>query len=273
LPGQGSICCRASGTGTVTLSGEALFVLPWIWLPMMMVLIAGACRGPRDWRTWLLCCLAAPPIVVFALISAWSSQRVLYHWAAPGYLMLFPLLGAAVAARSRVPAVRRAVLGTAVLVVLAAGIIAAQLRWGWLHPVIAAVSSRDPTIQGIDWISLRDELVGRGLLQPGTVVGVPNWRDAGKIAYALGPDVTTLCLNRDARQFGIAFPPARYHGENVLILAPEHADRVPSELGGAFDRIEALPPVTIRHAGRTLATVAVFRGRLVDGTIFAYKRP
>jgi hypothetical protein len=46
----------------------------------------------------MLACLAAPPIVVFALISAWSSQRVLFHWAAPGYLMLFPLLGRFVAA-------------------------------------------------------------------------------------------------------------------------------------------------------------------------------
>jgi 4-amino-4-deoxy-L-arabinose transferase-like glycosyltransferase len=245
----------------VTLGGEALFVLPWIWLPKMMVMVAAVRRGPGEWRCWLLCCLAAPPILVFALIAAWSSQRVLFHWAAPGYLMLFPLLGAAVAARAQVPAVRRAIAATAVFVVLTAGVVASQLRWDWLHPVIAAVSSQDPTIQGIDWVSLRDELAERDLLSSGTLVGVPDWRDAGKIAYALGPDVTTLCLNRDGRQFGIAWPPARYLGDDVLILAPEHADRVPSELTGVFDRIEPLAPVTIRHAGRTLATVAVFRGQ------------
>ena len=97
----------------VTLAGEALFVLPWIWLPMMVVFVVALRRGPGAWRSWLLCCLAAPPIVVFALISAWSSQRVLFHWAAPGYLMLFPLLGDAVAQRIDRPAVRRALCGTA----------------------------------------------------------------------------------------------------------------------------------------------------------------
>ena len=83
----------------VTLAGEALFVLPWIWLPMMAVFVVALRRGPGAWRSWLLCCLAAPPIVGFAAVSAWSSQRVLFHWAAPGYLMLFPLLGEAVAQR------------------------------------------------------------------------------------------------------------------------------------------------------------------------------
>ena len=50
----------------VTLAGEALFVLPWIWLPMMAVFVVALRRGPGEWRSWLLCCLAAPPIVVFA---------------------------------------------------------------------------------------------------------------------------------------------------------------------------------------------------------------
>jgi 4-amino-4-deoxy-L-arabinose transferase-like glycosyltransferase len=79
-----------------TLAGEALFVLPWIWVPMMILFVRGF-RRATPWPEYLLVWLAAPPIVVFALISAWSSQRVLYHWAAPGYLMLFPLVGDAIA--------------------------------------------------------------------------------------------------------------------------------------------------------------------------------
>lgn len=236
----------------VTLAGEALFVLPWIWLPMMVVFVAALRRGPADWRSWLLSCLAAPPIVVFALVSAWSSQRVLFHWAAPGYLMLFPLLGAAVEERLHRPAVRRLIYGTAVFVVVAVAVVATQVRFDWLHPVIAMVSHRDPGIEAVDWTSLH--------VPPGTIVGVPNWRDAGKVSYALGPGVTTLCLNRDCREFTIADPPSRYIGSDVLILAPEHPDRVSEELGGAFDSIEPLPALAVRHAGRTLLTVAAFRG-------------
>jgi 4-amino-4-deoxy-L-arabinose transferase-like glycosyltransferase len=201
----------------VTLAGEALFVLPWVWVPMMAVFVMALRRGPSEWRSWLLCCLAAPPIVVFALISAWSSQRVLFHWAAPGYLMLFPLLGEAVTQRIGQRVVRRALYGTAVSVVLVMLVVATQVRFDWLHPAIAAVARDDPDIEAVDWTSLRDSVA------PGAIVGVPDWRDAGKIAYALGPDVTVLCLNRDCRQFGITVPPARFIGANMLILAPNTA--------------------------------------------------
>ncbi len=240
-----------------TLAGEALFVLPWIWLPMMAVFVAGLRRGPAAWRSWLLCCLAAPPIVVFAAISAWSSQRVLFHWAAPGYLMLFPLLAEAVAQRLDRPLVRRTLAGTAAFVVLTVAVVATQVRLDWLHPVIAQVARKDPDIDAVDWTSLREDLK----LAPGTIVGVPNWRDAGKVAYALGPATTVLCLSRDARQFGIAWPPARYVGADLLIVAPEHGDRVAAELAPMFERIERLADVPVRHAGRTLLTVAVFRAQ------------
>jgi hypothetical protein len=243
----------------VVLAGEALFVLPWIWVPMMLAFVAALRAGPGAWRSCLLACLAAPPIVVFALVAAWSGQRVLFHWAAPGYLMLFPLLGDAVAQRLHRPAVRRTLAGTAAFAVVVIAVVSTQVRFDWLHPVIAAVARRDPDIEGIDWTSLRDELAARGLLHPGSIVGVPNWRDAGKIGHALGPDVTVLCLNNDARQFGFADPPQRYVGQNVLVLAVDHPERAAHDLAPAFASITALPPAPIRHAGRVLAEVAVLQ--------------
>ena len=36
---------------------------------------------------------AFTPILLFTAVSLWS-RNVLFHWAAPGYLFLFPLLGA-----------------------------------------------------------------------------------------------------------------------------------------------------------------------------------
>lgn len=244
----------------VVLGGEALFVLPWIWAPMMALLVAALRRGPSAWRSWLLACLAAPPIVLFALVAAWSSQRVLFHWAAPGYLMLFPLLGEAVATRLPHPALRRALRDTAAFVLIGVAVVATQVQFDWLHPVIARVARQDPELEAIDWTSLRADLAARGLLAAGTVVGVPDWRDAGKIAYALGPDVAVLCLNRDAREFGLANPPERFIGQDVLLLVPEHADRATQALAPVFDSIDALPPAPIRHAGRVLAEVAVLRG-------------
>jgi hypothetical protein len=244
----------------IVLAGEALFVLPWIWAPMLRAALAGLRRGPADWRAWLLCCLAAPPVLGFALIAAWSSQRVLFHWAAPGYLMLFPLLGQAVA-RGRGWLTRRGLIATAGLVVLTLVIVSSQIRLDWLGPAVASIAKRDPDLEGIDWTSLRSQLAARGLLtQPGLVIGADNWRDGGKIAYALGPDITVLCLNRDARQFGFATNPRQFIGDDVLLLVLDHEDTARARLAPLFDRIETLPSATITLRGHVLATVNILRG-------------
>jgi len=244
----------------IVLGGEALFVLPWIWGAMMGAAFTAVRRGAADWRPWLLCCLAAPPIIGFALVGAWSSHRVLFHWAAPGYLMLFPLLGRAVA-RGRGWLGRRALIATAGFVLLAVTIVSIQVRLDWLGPAIAVVTKRDPDLDGIDWTSLRSQLAARGLLtQPDLVVGADNWRDAAKIAYALGPEVPVLCLNRDARQFGFAANPSRFLGDDVLLLVLDHQDAARTRLAASFDRVEDLPPATITLRGRVLQTVTVMRG-------------
>ena len=242
----------------ITLAGEALFVLPWIWLPMMIAYVAALRRGPNDWRSWLLCCLAAPPIVVFAAVSGWSSQRVLFHWAAPGYLMLFPLLGDVVARRSGQAPVRWLLGGTAAFVVLGLAVISAQVRFDWLGPTISQIGGRDPDLDAIDWTSLRNQLTDHHV-----VVGVPNWRDAGKIAYALGPEVTVLCLNRDSRQFGLSWPVTSFIGKDMLIIVPEHEQRAIRILEPAFASLDKLAPAVIRHpgSGRVLATVATLEAQ------------
>jgi len=257
---------RAGGLGLhplaplIVLGGEALFVLPWIWAPMLGSAFAALRRGPADWRGWLLCCLGAPPIIGFALVAATSSHRVLFHWAAPGYLMLFPLLGVAVA-RGHAWLGRRVLTATTGFVVLVLAVVSIQIRTDWLGAVVAATARRDPDLEGIDWTSLRSQLATRGLLtQPGLVIGADNWRDGGKIAYALGPDVTMLCLNQDARQFGFETDPSRYVGDDVLLLVLDHPEAARARLAPLFDRIESLPPAMITLRGRVLQTVTVLRG-------------
>ena len=263
------------------LLGEALFVLPWIWLPMMVVFVlallpsrrftasipgqqpgetAPRIAAERTWQGRLLACLAAPPIVGFALIAAWSSRRILFHWAAPGYLMLFPLLGQVVSERIGSGWVRRSVAATAGLILIAVSVVGLQTRFDVLGSALTFVARQDPTLEGIDWTSLRTDLTARGLLPPGTVVGVPSWRDAGKIGLGLGPDVTVLCLHQDARQFGFAHPPASFVGRDVLVLVVGDPAATQAALTQVFERIEHLDPAPISLHGRVLRQVAVMRG-------------
>jgi 4-amino-4-deoxy-L-arabinose transferase-like glycosyltransferase len=244
----------------MTLLGEALFVLPWFWCPMIAL---GARAFRSGWREQMLACLAAPPIMVFALISTWSSQRVLYHWAAPGYLMLFPLLGRYIAEHWSRRGVRVAILTAATVCIAGMAVIGTQIQFDWLRVANAA------TAEGLDWTSLHDDLVARGLSRPGTIVGVPNWRDAGKVAHALGPDVTVVCLNQDAREFGLASPPGRWKGSDVLLLIVGHPDTVIPALRDMFSQIDPLPPSAITLRGRTLKTVTVAIGKGFSGVIKA----
>ena len=238
-----------------TLFGEALFVLPWIWVPMMILFVRGF-RRDTTWSQRLLVFMGAPPIVVFALISTWSSQRILYHWAAPGYLMLFPMLGEAIASRLDRPLVRRTIAGSAILTLTVVTVIATQLQFGWLGASLASFVRKDPTPEGLDWTSIRKDLAARGLLPPGALVASLSWRDAGKIAYALGPDTTMLCLNTDARQFGLAHPLEEFAGRDVLLLVVDP----PPPAAQWFQTMQALPNSSVRLQGRVLRTVTVFRG-------------
>ncbi len=182
------------------LGGEALYLLPWLWLAMMVAFVQALRAGPADWRRWLPACLGLPPIVLFALVGLWT-KHVMFHWAAPGYLMLFPLLGAALERWAvRWPGgVRGTAWATAALLGAGLALVAAEVRLGWPPlPTARVHPGADPALDAIDWTALRAALADR----PGAVVGAMNWRETGKIDYALGGAVPVICLNADRRQYG-----------------------------------------------------------------------
>jgi len=242
----------------LTLGGAALFLLPWVWLPLMLCGFDALRRGPADQERWLLLCLAAPPILVFALVSLWS--RVLFHWAAPGYLLLLPLLGDAIARRRRS---RRWLAATGALVVLGVAVVATEVRFDWLSDAIGHLRlGKDPALAAVDWTSLRTDLAGRGLLdRPGLVVAATRWLDAGKIDYALHGRATVVCLGNDPREYGIIAPVADHAGADVLIVAPHVSPaEIALRFGRLFDAIDTLAPATVLHDGRPALTLPLYLG-------------
>ena len=254
------------GAPFATLAGEALFLLPWIWLPLavlwVMALRGGqggggpGGRGPGGRAAWLLAWLGFGPIVLFVVISLWS-PRVLFHWAAPGYLFLFPLLGRWIAGQidARPVLARRALLGTAAVLLVSIGVATAELNLNLLR------LKGDPLRQGVDWRPLRAALAQRGLLdQP---IAAPSWSDTGKLDYALGGNPRVLCLNRDCRQYAFhATTAGDAIGQDVLILAPRQDEaRIRADYGTLFDRIETLPPAVYALPGRPRVEMNLFLGR------------
>jgi hypothetical protein len=218
--------------------------------------------GPSDRERWLLVWLAAPPIIVFAAASLWGN--VLFHWAAPGYLMLLPLLGDAVARhwrRSR--AVRIWLAGTAGFVVLGSAFVASEVRFNWLPAVIGDFRlGKDPSVDMVDWTSLRDDLAERGLLDRSKlIVAALRWSDAGKIDYALGGGLPVICLGPDAHQYGLVARQDDHVDADVLIVTRFPFEKIVGQYWFLFDSIEPIAPATVLHAGLPALRLNLFLGR------------
>jgi hypothetical protein len=244
-----------------TLAGAAAFLLPWIWAPLMVSGFVALRRGPSDRERWLLVCLAAPPLIVFATASL--RGKVLFHWAAPGYLMLLPLLGDAVARHWRTSrGVRLWLAGTAGFIVLGSAFVASEVRFNWLPAAIGDFRpGKDPSLDVVDWTSLRDDLAERGLLdRPKLVAAALRWSDAGKIDYALRGRLPVICLGPDAHQYALVARHDDHAGADVLIVTRAPFEKIVGQYWFLFDSIEPMAPATVLHGGRPALRLNLFLG-------------
>jgi 4-amino-4-deoxy-L-arabinose transferase-like glycosyltransferase len=210
----------------VVLAGEAAFLLPWIWAGLLAAGLHGFRAhivAPR-----LLAFLAAPPIVVFCVVALWSRQ-VLFHWAAPGYLMLYPLLGIYLAPKIWAPRAARATAG--LLACVAVVVIAL------VHLPVAL--PKDPLLQARTWAEL-----GPAVADSALPVAATSWADVGKLGIALGPERAVYCLSSDERQFHFRPHPAL--GSDLLIVAPRSTlAQIQARYAGNFESVTELRHVTV----------------------------
>jgi 4-amino-4-deoxy-L-arabinose transferase-like glycosyltransferase len=253
---------ESEGTPLVdAVLGQAAWMLPWIWLPLLVVLWRSLRRGPRDGGEWLLTCLAVVPIALFLLIAA-AGTRGLPHWAAPGYFMAFPLLGRALAQASARQATRvRAWLLCAVVgLALVVAVLVAQVRWGVVDRVSPQLLSRgDPTADVLQWDPVVAQLRAWGYPREGVVIAGATWADAGKLAYALGPEVPVTSVGPDPRGFALLQPQESLAGRDVLLVArrrPEGEARM--RFAPYFQHIEPLGTIDVMRGGQPGVAVSVY---------------
>src|SRR5262245_774417 len=246
------------------LGGQALYLLPWLWVPLMACLAKAIAAGPHEDRRWLMACLAIGPILGFTAVSL-TGGRVLPHWAAPGYLMLFPLLGIEVAplVANRDRLARAWLMATAGS--LATLLAAVSLMSRFPCSAIAGTGGKvvpNPLLESVDWKDLKTEIEARGLAKiPNLIIAATRWHEAGKIDYALGGRLPVLCLCRDPRGYGVLTRPWEHLGETALIIGGNlPPERVATTYGAYFERIEEMRPIAITHAGKPASELSVYVG-------------
>lgn len=258
---------RASGhhgSGLVALAqnigGQIGYLLPWIWLPLVIGLAIAVRRGPRDERRWLFVCLASPPIVLFTLAALGGSPG-LPHWPAPGYLFAVPLGAAwldALARRRGARLLRAALALAAVGLIVPIALIASQARTGWITRAEPRWFARgDPSLDLLDWRALSGNEVIIHMLRSGTPVFASNWIDAAKLSYGLGRGAVVRCACGDARHFQF-LPPVRAGGDTLLVVRANAAG-APSAANAQTLGATRVGTIAVLRAGRPALYLTALR--------------
>lgn len=261
---QGARGAPASGVHIVPLltniAGQATYLLPWIWLPLVAALFSALKAGPRDPRRWFLCCIAGGPLLVFTLATL-NGNVGLPHWEAPGYLVLFPLLGMAVATRLawRDRLTRGWVRFSAVAFALVVGLAASELATGWVTRINPhAFGRRDPGEDLLDWKQLRSQLGAAGLLDASKFYAATDWIDAGKLSYALGRDWPVVCLCDQPHHFPFVHDPRDFLGRDAVVVHSGSPVNVRSLLSPYFRSVDSIGLMPVLRAGRPAMMLDVY---------------
>jgi 4-amino-4-deoxy-L-arabinose transferase-like glycosyltransferase len=243
---------RATQVATMALAEIAL-LSPWIAAPLIGGLFAAAqraARGEDDGRRLFLLSLALPSIIVFTLTPLWGA-RGLPHWPMPGWLFAYPLLGAWLAEKRMNPRALRAwAIGSAALLAFLTVIVVAQADSAWLTRAMPSLAGGlDPTLETLSWSALRDAPALRGPSER-TFIVATKWSEAGKIAQSLGPGRPTLVFSDDPRGFAFLDDPARFVGEDaVIIVAQKRLQQTIAALTPYFANLDPPQSLSLGRAG------------------------
>lgn len=246
----------------LTVLGQALYLTPWIWLGLVLASI-GALRAPRlDPRASLLFCLALPQILLFTLGSIGASAPVLFHWAMPGYLLLFPLLGDYLARQHKTHPVliERAALATALFSLFLVG--AVMSLWYWPQMLGTLAIHKDPLTDMRGFKGLHRYINAQKGEATATTVAPTSWHLTGQFDYALGGQMPVTCLCADAREYGILAPLRGRIGTNFMVVTEaRNGAAYAALLPKLFAKVTPLPPLTLDLGNGYDARFAVFDAR------------
>jgi hypothetical protein len=245
--------------------GTAALVGPWIWVPQLQAAIVAVKNGPREAEPWFFAVLGGTTIAVFTVIGLWVSVGGRFHWQAPGFLLLFPLLGRLVVQKlGRDDAMtRRWLLASTAIMVLFVAVVGTHAATGWIRTLVPPRGdgrTGDPTLKGLTFDGVRAAVAARGLLdKPRLFVVSADRNDVGKVDLELGKFLPVLCLCADPRNMAFGWNPDDFIGQDALIVGAEgYVGDAQNIYGSYFRKIEFLADVDMRRGGKVWEKIKIF---------------
>lgn len=260
--------------------GQVLYLTPWIWGLLVMILFGLLRKGPRGWSDVeaFLVCEAVPVLALFMSVATF--RRIMAHWPIVGFVALLPLLGRTWARRLEEDPVgfRRKLAFVAAVPVVLGTLFVVQARTGLFQDgrgrllgLIPAL--RDPTVDTIRWDQIAHEIERRGLLDdPRAFLFTDCWKFSAELALATRRDAPVACFHRDARSFTFWSRPEDWLGRSGIFVSLEDGLAAAENYAPWFTRIEPIASFPIVRAGVPLQTVRLYRcGVLNDPFPFGYR--
>lgn len=264
------------------LVGQVLYLTPWLWAALVVVLARLVRRGPRRWTAAeaFLVCQAVPALGLF--LSVATFRRIMPHWPIIGFVPLMAVLGRdwseLLDLRPRQLTTRLAII--AVFPVLFGSLLVAHARTGLFQDrsgrLLGLVSpAADTTIDTIRWDQIARQLRQRGLLDdPKTFLFTDSWRFSAELAMAAERDPSVACYHRDARSFTFWSRPEDWMGRDGIFIRMDDTLVDPATYAPWFSRIDPIATFPIVRAGVTIQTVGLYRCvRQTSPFQFGYRGP
>jgi len=204
-----------------SIIGQMTWLLPWVWLPMIWVFLRALLRGPIEANRidWFLACLALGPVAFFTIVALWAPLGFHFHWQAPGYLMLFPLLGrlAADGLRRRPRMTGLWLNGSIVFTSLVILVLGSHIATNWIAHVVPL--KKDPTLEAVEWRDLHDDLADLGVFdRPLGFAAAVQWVEGGKVDSAVLGKLPVVVLSGDPRNLAFTLDLRDAEGLDILLM-------------------------------------------------------
>ena len=254
-----------------SIGGQALWLLPWIWVPTIRELYRSFVNRLTSKAYSFTFWLSVLPIVFFTVVTLWADLQYHFHWQAPGYMMLFMPLGFAIDKKISQGGLagrgtRRWLRFSACFTVITIGILSFHMVtgfWQYYGPKWIVYKFHkdtvDPTIQGIDYDDIRTRFEKEGWLQNSNIfAGTPRWWLTGKIDWALKGQKNVICFSDDPRNTAFLGDPKTLLGKDAIVIAQENQASVEADVKPFFDSVKQLPDIEIIRHGRVELHLQVY---------------
>ncbi|RYY37481.1 MAG: glycosyltransferase family 39 protein [Sphingobacteriaceae bacterium] len=244
-----------------SIGGQALWLLPWIWVPLANQFIRSfKLRNsslPYSFVFWT----AVLPIIFFTVVTLWADLQYHFHWQAPGYMMLFMPLGFSISEKlngesTQRRSIRRWIRFSTSFTVITITILSLHMvtgfwqKYGPRWVVMQFGDIDDPTIQGIDYDDIYQRFDREGWFEnPKLFVGAPRWWLTGKVDWALKGKKDIICFNADPRNMAFLVDPNKLLGGDCIVIGQRHQENLKNDVVPFFDSVTQLPDIAIIRNG------------------------